>query len=73
MSEANRISVSIQDVWAKLNTKWTGEDANAFYREYLLKLTEIADSFEDACIGLKAQSLALLKELQDIERSIAEQ
>lgn len=71
MSSKREIAVGVQDAWIKLNSRWKGEDANAFYRQYILKITETAESFEDACADLVDISSELSKELQMIEQSLA--
>ena len=66
MSSKRAIAVEVQDVWSKLNNRWKGEDANAFYRQYIVKIAETAESFEDACAELSNISSELSKELQMI-------
>ena len=72
MSEKNRISADVQYVWMKLNTRWSGEDADAFHREYVVKISEIADSFEDACSKLSRLSAECIKELKSIEQTLVD-
>lgn len=71
MSSRKAIAAEVQDVWSKLNARWKGEDANAFYRQYIVKINETAESFEDACADLGSISSELSKELQMIEQSLA--
>lgn len=70
MSSKKAIAAGVQDVWSKLNNRWKGEDANAFHRQYIVKITETAESFEDACAELGSISSELSKELQMIEQSL---
>lgn len=71
MSSKKAIAAEVQEVWSKLNAKWKGEDANAFHRQYIVKISETAESFEDACAELGNVSSELSKELQMIEHSLA--
>lgn len=71
MSSRQLISGEIQEIWSKLNSKWQGDTATAFHREYILRLSEVSDSFEDACTELGSLSENLSKELQMIEQSLA--
>ena len=71
MSSKKAIAAEVQDVWSKLNSRWQGEDANAFHRQYIVKITETAESFEDACADLGSISSELSKELQMIEQSLS--
>lgn len=71
MSSRQLISGEIQEIWSKLNSKWQGDAATAFHREYILRLSEVSDSFEDACTELGSLSENLSKELQMIEQSLA--
>lgn len=71
MSSRRLISGKLQESWAKLNTKWQGDAANAFHRQYIMRLTEVSDTFEDACADLENTSEKLLKELQALEQSLA--
>ena len=73
MSGQKRISSEIQDVWVKLNTRWSGEDAEAFHRQYIVKITEIADSFDDACSELSRLSTECIKELNLVEQTLMNQ
>ena len=71
MSSKKAIAAEVQEVWSKLNAKWKGEDATAFHRQYIVKISETAESFEDACAELGNVSSELSKELQMIEHSLA--
>lgn len=70
MSGKQEISASIQDIWAKLNTRWKGEHANEFHQMYILKMEEEADDFEAACSELYTGAEEFSKKLQRIEQSI---
>ena len=73
MSEKSRISADLQDVWVKLNARWRGEDADAFHREYIVKISEIVDTFDDACSELRRLSAECMKELNSIEQTLMDQ
>jgi hypothetical protein len=73
MSNKRRISVDAQNVWAKVNTRWRGEDAESFYREYIVRISEIVDSFDDACLELSRLSAECMKELNTIEQTLMDQ
>ena len=72
MNSRSKISGNVQEVWSKLGSRWQGEDAKAFHREYILKITETVESVEVACDELGNLSAELSKELQKIEQSLLE-
>lgn len=45
MSRKQEIATSLNEVWVKLSTRWTGEDSNAFYQQYIAKMTEVVEDF----------------------------
>lgn len=71
MSKRDGTSMEVQNSWAKLNARWQGEDANAFHREYIVKISEVIDSFDSACLELESIASELQKELQAIEQRTA--
>lgn len=71
MSSKKAIVTEVQDVWTKLNAKWTGDDANAFQQQYIVKISETTELFENACADLVSISNEFAKELQLIEHSLA--
>lgn len=71
MSKREGVSTEVQNAWSKLNARWQGEDANAFHREYIVKISEVTDSFDSACLELESISSELQKELQAIEQRTA--
>ena len=71
MGGKDKISSEVQDAWEKLNARWKGEDAAAFHREYIVKISEIVDSFENACFELSKISSECLNNLNSIEQTIA--
>ena len=71
MSSKKAIASDVQEAWSKLNAKWKGEDANAFHRQYIVKISETAETFEDSCAELDNLSSELLKELRMIEQGLA--
>ena len=72
MGSKDKISSEVQDAWEKLNARWKGEDATAFHREYVVKISEIVDSFENACSELSKISSECLNNLNSIEQTIAD-
>lgn len=66
-----RISIRMQEAWMKLNSKWQGEAAEAFRREYIVKASDILYSFEAAYSELSSISSELESELQGIENTLA--
>lgn len=70
MSNKKEIESSLNEVWGKLSARWTGEDSNAFYQQYIIKMTEIIEDFEGACSDLSVVATNLLKELELIEHDI---
>ncbi len=73
MKRRDEISEEIQYAWAKLNARWQGEDADAFHREYIAKLSELAASFACACQQLESASSELQEVLTSIEQRITNQ
>lgn len=73
MSVQKRTSSAIQEIWRQLNTQWHGDDADAFYREYIVKLCEIVDSFDDACSELSRLSEECMKELNSVKQALDNQ
>ena len=41
----------VSQAWTR--ARWSGPDAEAFHREYILPMTESARSFDGACAGLE--------------------
>jgi|GEM_PF-4198375 len=73
MNKKSRLSENVRDAWVKVNAKWKGEDADAFYGEYVTRITEIVDSFENVCQDLESSSNELLSELKTVEMESEEQ
>ena len=71
MSSKRVIAANVQEVWSKLNSQWRGTDADAFYNEFVVRISETAEYFEDACAELESVSSELMKELDEVERSLA--
>ena len=46
MSSKQEIATSINEIWGKLSARWTGEDSNAFYQQYIAKMTEVAEDLK---------------------------
>lgn len=72
MSARNDISDEVKNVWARLNSRWQGEDADAFYNQYIVALDETAELFEADCSKLTYLSDEFEKELQLIEQSLTD-
>lgn len=70
MSNDREIASGLEEIWGRLNERWTGEDAKAFHRQYIAKMSEAAENFEEACSGLSAGAADLAKKLALIERDI---
>ena len=70
MSNKNTAASNVEEVWGKLSGRWTGEDANAFHREHIARISEIAGDFDNACSDLSNLSSQCIKELQAIEQSL---
>lgn len=70
MSNKNEIESNLNEVWGKLSARWTSEDSNAFYQQYIIKMTEVIEDFEEACSDLSIVATDLLKELELIEHDI---
>lgn len=70
MSSKQEIVTSLNEVWGKLNARWIGEDSNTFYQQYIAKMTEVAEDFEEACSDLSVGATDLAKKLELIEHDI---
>lgn len=70
MSNKQEITSSLNEIWSKLNARWTGESANAFHQQYITKMTEVIEDFEAACSDLGVGAADLSKKLQLIEQGI---
>lgn len=70
MSNKQEIASSLNEIWGKLSTRWTGEDSNAFHQQYIAKMTEVAEDFEEACSNLSVGAADLAKKLELFEHDI---
>lgn len=70
MPNGLRVAETAQEIWVKVNSKWQGDDANAFYREYSSRIIENSQQFEHSCGNLKQQAEAFSKELQMIYQNL---
>ena len=70
MSNKQEISSGLNEIWEKLNTRWAGEDSYAFHQQYIAKMTEVAEDFEEACSNLSVGAAELAKKLELIEHDI---
>lgn len=70
MPNGCEVSEEAQEIWTKVNSKWQGEDANAFFREYSSKIIETSQQFERSCNNLKQQAEVFSKELQIVYQNL---
>ena len=70
MSGKQDIASSLNEIWGKLNIRWTGEDANAFYQQYIVKMIEIVEDFEETCSDFNIEADDLAQRLDLVERNI---
>ena len=70
MSSKQEILLSLNEIWGRLGTQWTGDDAKAFQQQYITKMTEVIEDFEVACSELYVRAADLSKKLQLIEHRI---
>lgn len=70
MNSGSQISSTFNEVWGKLNARWKDEASEAFYQQYVLKMSETIEEFERACSDLNVGAAALSKKLQAIEQNI---
>lgn len=70
MSNKQEIATSLIEIWGKLSLRWTGEDSRAFYQQYIAKMTEVVEDFEEACADLSAGAADLAKKLELVEHDI---
>ena len=67
MSVQYLISDQINQLWKKAHAKWNDAAAEAFYRQYILKMRETAEEFEQDCGRLEELNEQFAKELAAIE------
>lgn len=70
MSSKQKISLTVNEIWTKLNSKWKGEAADAFYQSYIMKLTEIAEEVENSGCELSSKCEELSKQISLLEQSM---
>lgn len=70
MPNGRGVSEEAQEIWTKVNSKWQGDDANAFYREYSSRIIETSQQFEKSCGNLKQQTEVFSKELQLVYQNL---
>ena len=66
-------TTSIQEIWKQLSDKWQGDDATAFYREYVIKISEIIDSFDKECSEFNEKASECMDQLNIIEQTLSNQ
>lgn len=67
MSAQQSIIDQVNQLWEKAHTKWNDAAAEAFYRQYILKMRETAEQFEQDCGRLEELNEQFSKELAAIE------
>lgn len=70
MANGRGVSEEAQEIWTKVNSKWQGDDANVFYREYSSRIIETSQKFEKSCASLMQQAEAFSKELQIVYQNL---
>ena len=70
MSNKQEIASGLNEIWGKLKIRWAGEDSNTFHQQYITKMTEVAEDFEEACSNLSVGAAELAKKLELIEHDI---
>lgn len=70
MSNKQEIASSLDEIWGKLSLRWTGEDSHAFYQQYIAKMTEVVNDFEEACSDLSIGAANLAKKLELVEHDL---
>lgn len=68
MREQNVFSDQISSMWEKLNYKWNGEDADAYYKEYVMSIIDAANMISDTCKEINMLSSEFYRELQSFEQ-----
>lgn len=72
MISKRALSSGVIEVWTKLNNRWNGEAADVFYREYIVRISEITESFENSCGGLDQITSEMSNELDMLEQSLSD-
>lgn len=70
MSNKQEIASSLNEIWRKLSLRWTGEDSCVFYQQYIAKMAEVVEDFEEACSSLSIGATDLAKKLELVEHDI---
>lgn len=70
MSNKQEVASNLNEIWGKLSLRWTGEDSRVFYQQYIAKMIEVVEDFEDACADLSAGATDLAKKLELVEHDI---
>lgn len=70
MSNQQEIESGLNEAWGKLRARWTGEASEAFYQQYITKMTEVMGEFEKACSDLSAGAAELIKKLDLVEHDV---
>ena len=73
MNDNYKKSANIQEMWEQLSNKWQGDDATAFYREYVIKISEMIESFNKECSELNEKASECMVQLNIIEQTLSNQ
>lgn len=67
MSSQHGLTDRVNQMWASVRTRWSGPPADAFYRQYILKMQETTDRFEQECSRLEEINQQFAEGLSAIE------
>lgn len=56
---------NLQDIWNELNSQWKSEGTEAFYRYYILKMSECIGEFDNECDKLSSLIIEFLAQIND--------
>ncbi|MCD7822659.1 MAG: hypothetical protein LUG86_01365 [Oscillospiraceae bacterium] len=70
MSAKHDISAGLNEIWSRLHSRWSGPPTDAFYEQYIRRMTEMIEGFEDSCDALGTGAAELSKKLELIEHDI---
>ena len=73
MSVRTNMVNNVTDVWIKLNTKWQGEHAEAFYNDYIVRIRETVEEYDKACAEVRTIAVEFNNALEALEQSLSEE
>ena len=73
MSFSTNMVNNVTDVWIKLNAKWQGEHADAFYNDYIVRISETVEEYDKACAEVRLLSAEFNNALEALEQSLSEE